>query len=177
MRLDYEALIRQYERYAKSLLAFFQRRIGDPELALDLMAETFALALERRAQFRGSTDAQLSGWLWSIAQSVLREHQRRGKIARRGALQLGRERRALADVEMERIEDLAASETLRSSVARHLALLPREQREAVRLRIVDDLPYNEIARSLGVTPSAVRTRVARAMRQLRFALGVDEDGG
>src|SRR5580700_6327606 len=103
MTLGTEDFSRLYRRHAQSLLLFFQRRVHDPELATDLMADTFTIALDRRSQYRGSSDEELSGWLWSIAQSTLREHERHGEAARRGAKRLGRERRALADRELERI--------------------------------------------------------------------------
>lgn len=167
MSLAPEDLTRLYERYARALLVFFQRRVDDPEIAVDLMADTFTIALERGPQFRGSTDDQLSGWLWSIAQSVLREHERRDETARRGARRLGRERRTLTDREIERIEELASSEQLRDAVNRSLDRLPPEQREAVRLRVVEGLSYAQIAQRLGLTPSGTRTRVTRAMRNLR----------
>lgn len=167
-------LTRLYERHARSLLVFFQRRVDDPELAVDLMSDTFTLALERAPQFRGETDEQLSGWLWSIAQSVLRENERRDESARRGARRLGRERRALTDREIERIEELAATEPLRRAVARSLDRLPAEQREAVRLRVVEGLSYSQVATHLGLTPSGTRTRVTRAMRHLRGMLEAEE---
>ena len=173
MTLDGEGLTRLYERYARSLLAFFQRRVHDPELAVDLMADTFTTALERREQYRGMDDEQLSGWLWSIAQSILRDHERRGETARRGARRLGRERRELTDQEIERIEELASSENLRAAVGRSLDRLPEEQREAVRMRVIDGLPYSEIAARLGLTESGTRTRVTRAMRHLRGMLERD----
>ena len=170
MSLDGEDLTRLYERYARVLLVFFQRRVDDPELAVDLMSDTFTTALERGPQFRGETDEQLSGWLWAIAQSVLREHERRDASARRGARRLGRERRALTDREIERIEELASSQQLRKAVNRSLDRLPHEQREAVRLRVVEGLSYNEVAARLDLTPSGTRTRVTRAMRSLRGML-------
>ena len=170
MTLESEDLTRLYERYARALLGFFQRRVNDPELAVDLMSDTFMLALDRREQFRGMTDKQLSGWLWTIARSVLREHERRDEAAERGARRLGRERRALSDREIERIEELASSRRLREAVARSLDRLPEEQREAVRMRVVEGLSYAEIARTLGLTASGTRTRVTRAMRDLRGML-------
>jgi RNA polymerase sigma-70 factor, ECF subfamily len=170
MNLDREELTRLYRRHARSLLVFFQRRLDDPELAIDLMSDTFTIALERRRQFRGSTEEQLSGWLWSIGQSVLREHERRDETIRRGASRLGRERRALTDREIERIEELASSEQLRLAVARSLDRLPADQREAVRLRVLEGLPYSEVATRLGLTPSGTRTRVTRAMSHLRGML-------
>jgi RNA polymerase sigma-70 factor, ECF subfamily len=170
MSLEPEDLTGLYERAARPLLVFFQRRVDDPEVAVDLMSDCFTIALERRHQFRGSDDDALSGWLWSIAQSVLREYERRDESARRSARRLGRERRTLTDKEIERIEDLAASRSLRDAVARSLDRLPKDQREAVRLRIVEGLPYSEVAARMGLTPSGTRTRVTRAMRTLRGML-------
>jgi RNA polymerase sigma-70 factor (ECF subfamily) len=178
--LEPDDLKRLYERYARALLAFFQRRVNDPELAVDLMSDTFVLALERREQYRGVDDDQLSGWLWSIAQSVLRNHERRGEIAQRNSRRLGSERRSLTDREIERIEELASSRNLRAAVVRSLDKLPEDQREAVRLRVVEGLSYAEISRRLGLSSSGTRTRVTRAMRDLRGMLDRDyerEEGG
>lgn len=175
MTLEAQDFSRLYRRYAQSLLVFFQRRVEDPELATDLMADTFTMALDRREQFRGSSEQELSGWLWSIAQSRLREHERRGEVARRGALRLGRERRALGDEEIERIEELAELAQLREAAARRLGDLPAEQREAVRLRVLEDLPYEQVAARLGLTVEATRARVSRALRQL--AIDLKDDPG
>lgn len=181
MTLDPEDLKRLYERYGRNLLAFFQRRVQDPEIAVDLMSDTFTLALERRRQYRGSTDAELSGWLWTIAQSVLRAYERRDETARRHQSSLGRERRALTDREIERIEELASSAPLRAAVARSLDRLPEDQRIAVRMRVIEGVSYAEIARQLGLTASGTRAKVARAMQDLRGMLerqyAAEEEGG
>jgi RNA polymerase sigma-70 factor (ECF subfamily) len=173
MAVGPEDFARLYRRHAQSLLVFFQRRVHDPELATDLMADTFTTALDRRAQFRGQSPQELSGWLWSIAQSTLREHERRGEAARRGAKRLGRDRRALSDREIERIEELAGLAELREAAARRLAELPAEQREAVRLRVLDGLPYEQVAARLQVSVQVARTRVSRALRQLEIELRED----
>ncbi len=70
-----------YDRYVTALLAFFQRRTGDPEAAADLTAETFAAAMvsRRRYQPRGATAA---GWLFAIAHHKLTDFRRRGRPRR-----------------------------------------------------------------------------------------------
>ncbi len=168
-----DALTRLYDRYARTLVVFFHRRVDDPELAIDLMSETFTIATERFSQFRGETDRELSGWLWSIARTVLTEHDRHREVVSRRSRGIGGERRALVDEEIERIEELAANAELREEVARRLDTLPEEQVEAVRLRIVDGLPYEEIAARLEITSSGARSRVERALRDLRFLLQLD----
>lgn len=171
-----DAITRLYDGYARTLVVFFNRRVGDAEVAIDLMSETFTIATERFDQFRGESDQELSGWLWSIARTVLYEHQRHQEVVARRSKGIGGERRALTDAEIERIEDLAASAQLREAVAELLEVLPDEQREAVRLRVVEGLPYEEVAARLRITDSGARSRVERALRQMRTLLGPDLDG-
>lgn len=164
--LTEDDFLKLYRRMAGVLLVFFQRRVHDAELATDLTADTFTLALERRAQYRGTTDDELSGWLWAIARSLLRDHERREETGRRTAGRLSRERRALTDREIERIEELAGIRELREAVAAGMADLPPDHRDAVALRVLEDMSYTEIARRLDITPSGARTRVSRGLRIL-----------
>ncbi len=61
---------RFYDRHVRTVLGYFQRRTGNPELAADLTAETFAAALVARRRFKpGPVPA--SSWLFGIAQHKL----------------------------------------------------------------------------------------------------------
>jgi RNA polymerase sigma-70 factor, ECF subfamily len=51
-----------------------------------------------------------------------------------------------------------------------LAELPDDQREAVRLRVLEDVPYQEIARRMKITAQVARARVSRGLRALNLAL-------
>jgi RNA polymerase sigma-70 factor (ECF subfamily) len=53
-----------YEAHARRLLVFFARRTYDSQLAMDLVAETFARAYEHRDRHRGGSEAEAVGWLW-----------------------------------------------------------------------------------------------------------------
>jgi RNA polymerase sigma-70 factor (ECF subfamily) len=55
-----------------------------------------------------------------------------------------------------------------------LETLPEHEREALELRIVDELPYADVADRLGVRPAAARLRVSRALRRLS-TLPLEED--
>jgi len=48
-----------------------------------------------------------------------------------------------------------------------LDTLPAHQREAVRLRVLEDLEYSDVARALGTTPAAARVRVHRGLNALK----------
>jgi RNA polymerase sigma factor (sigma-70 family) len=167
MRLTGNDLTELYDRYAEAMLTFFVRRTYEPEVAVDLLAETFARAFEDREQFRGGDASAAGAWLFAIARHRLNDYFRRGKIERRMLARLGIDRRPLTDVEYDRIEELAASQDLRRVVADELAALPVDQREAVRLRVVEERPYDELARSLGISEQTARARVSRALRSLR----------
>jgi RNA polymerase sigma-70 factor, ECF subfamily len=164
---DYTAL---YRRHAQPLLLYFQRRVHEPELARDMLAETFESAIAGGPAFRGSTASELSGWLWSIARNVLAEQRRREQTEHDRRRRIPDGRAALSDREIERVEELAGIAELREAVAMRLDELPREQREAVRMRVLEDLSYGEIAAHMRTTANNARARVSRGLRTLGVAL-------
>lgn len=164
---------RLYRRNAQPLLVYFQRRVRNAELAADLLAETFELAIRGGPSFRGSSDNELSGWLWSIARNVLGEQDRRNRSERRRTERLGRAPIELTDREIERIEELADLDELRGAIAERLDELPEEQRNAVRLRVLEEVPYSEIARRMNTTTDTARARVSRGLRTLNATLRED----
>jgi RNA polymerase sigma factor (sigma-70 family) len=170
MPLTPDDFTRMYQRHAQGLLIYFQRRVHEPELAADLLAQTFELAVRGGEGFRGSDESEISGWLWSIAGNVLAEQNRREQSERARARRLGRTRITLSDREIERIEELAGLAELREAVTQRLAELPEDQREAVRLRVLGDVPYEEIAKRMNTTADVARARVSRGLRALNVAL-------
>lgn len=130
------------------------------------MGETFAVAFEKRSRFRGTTEEEAVGWLYAICKTVIHHHFRRSDAERRALARLGVEVPAIDDEERHRIEELAGLAALHHSVIGAVDRLPVEQREAVRLRIVEDLSYPAIAARLGVAETAVRARVSRGLRSL-----------
>jgi RNA polymerase sigma factor (sigma-70 family) len=174
MRLDANDLTRLYDRHASALLAFFARRTLEPEAAADLLAETFAAAFEDREQFRGNGDAAARAWLYGVARHRLLDFYRHGRVERGALGRLGIERRALSEAEYDRIEDLAASSELREAIGRALAGLAASERAVLRLRIVEEPPYAEVARTLGVSEQTARARTSRALRALRSSLAPAE---
>jgi RNA polymerase sigma-70 factor (ECF subfamily) len=167
MRLDSSDFARLYDRHARELLGFFMRRTWDAEASVDLLAETFAAAFEDRRQFRGEDLAGARAWLYGVARNRLREYLRRGRVERRATARLGVERRALSDAEYDRIEELASSEELRERLGVELAKLSDQQRDVLRLRVVEGHSYSEVASRLGVSEETARARGSRALRALR----------
>lgn len=160
---DFEEL---YLAMAKSTLVFFTRRTADPEIGRDLWAETWARAYESRTRFRGTTQAEREGWVMGIGRKVLASYYKRGAVHRRAMGRLGLERPLLGDADIERLERVAGLQLLRDELRNALADIPAQQREALRLRIVDGHDYSEVARRMGVSEDAARARVSRGLRAL-----------
>jgi DNA-directed RNA polymerase specialized sigma24 family protein len=70
-------------------MRFFLKRTFDLNLAVELTAETFAVAFERRAQFRGDSESEAVGWIFAIAHRQLALFHRSGKVHRRAIDRLG----------------------------------------------------------------------------------------
>src|ERR1700709_2156660 len=68
MSLSSEDIARQYDLQARRMAGFLVRRTHDPEIALDLVAETFASAIRDRDRLRGHADEAAVAWLYGIAQ-------------------------------------------------------------------------------------------------------------
>jgi RNA polymerase sigma-70 factor (ECF subfamily) len=76
---------------------------------------------------------------------------------------------ASLDEEDDRLERIVV-ESLGADIAQSLESLPADQRDAIRLRVLDELPYDDIARRLDCTSSVVRMRVMRGLRTLNADL-------
>src|SRR5215207_9453210 len=171
-RLDADLLAAAYERDARRLLVYLARRTYDAQLAVDLVGEAYARAFELRRRFDGDPrDADAVGaWVFGIARNVLNETLRRGAAERRAMRRAGVRAPVLESEELARIEELAALGELRGAVAVALAELDVQQRDAVRLRVVEELDYVEVAGRLGISEQAARARVSRGLRAIAGAL-------
>jgi Sigma-70 region 2 len=67
---DPRAFREPYDRWADPLLAFLYRRVLDAEVAADLLAESFAIAYEKRGRYR-DTGPPGAAWLYGIARNVV----------------------------------------------------------------------------------------------------------
>lgn len=167
---DPEAYAGFYDAYSDRVLAFFARRVFDPEVAVDLMSETFAKVLEYRMQFRGETAAEEQGWLFAIARTELWHYWRSGRVERAALERFAVSVPPLNDDEFERIEALAGLDSLDEPLFEAVCDLPADQRRAVELRILDDLSYEDLAAVLDVTQQVARARVSRGLRALARVL-------
>lgn len=154
-----------YAAEAEGLLVFLTRRTMQPDVALDLWAETLAQAFAARRKFRGDA-AQAPTWLYGIAYRQLAMFWRRGAVERRALRRMRLERPRPSEDQLQQLIEVARLDELKIQVMSALGALSDAQREAVQLRVIDELPYAEIAQRLGLREDAARARVSRALRTL-----------
>jgi RNA polymerase sigma-70 factor, ECF subfamily len=167
---DPDAFAALFDRHAVCVHRYAARRLGT-ELADDLMAETFAVAFQRRHRY-DVAHADARPWLLGIATNLMRTH-RRAEARRWRALA-----RSAAAVQCEPEADAAAARLTAQAAGRELmetlARLPARQRDVLLLYAWAELEYAEIARALEVPIGTVRSRLHRARGALRASLGAFE---
>jgi len=160
---DAEAFAVFYRRHVGEVLGFFSRRTGAYELAADLAGETFAGALLGCRRYRPGGAPALA-WLLGIAHNKLRESVRRGCVDQRARQRLGIPPLSLVDEDLIRVEELAGAGELALAL---LVQLPAAQQDAVRLRVLEERSYEELATELGCSEQVVRQHVSRGLKRLR----------
>ena len=165
-----EEFVELYERDSRSVLVFFVRRTFDAEVAMDLTAETFAQAWRGWARLRPGSVEETRAWLFTIARRQLGRYRRRGRVEQRALRALGIAGPALDAQDVAEIHAAADLSELREALRVELASLAVDKREALQLRIVEELPYAVVARRLGISETNARARVSRGLRALARAL-------
>jgi RNA polymerase sigma factor (sigma-70 family) len=151
------------------VLAFFMHWCRSPDVAADLMAETFAAAFESLPRY----DQELGeprAWLFGIARNVLLRSVKRGQVEDQTRRRLGIVALTIEDGALERVVELAS----RSGAAVDaLEGLSDVLREAVSGRVIDEREYRELAEALRCSESVVRQRVKRGLARIRERLEVE----
>ncbi len=148
-----------YRRYATEVYRFSLWLSGDPVEADDLVSETFLRAWTSYSDLRAST---VKAYLFTIARNVFRRRMKRSRRhpnIETDTEQVGNGPAATAEAKQELEDALNAMQQL-----------PEIDRAALLLRAQHGLPYDEIARCLGVSLSAAKVRTFRARIKLASIL-------
>ena len=151
-----------FDSYAPSVLRFARRRLDDGDAAWDVVTDTFTSAW--RHWDRRPATGELLPWLYAIAGNAVRDQQRSARRSRLIA-------RLTAAGTASHTADPADGIVLGQSVAGAFARLPAADKEVLRLVAWEGMTdARAIGLVLGLSPTAVRTRVHRARRRLRTLL-------
>jgi RNA polymerase sigma factor (sigma-70 family) len=160
-----------YDRYATWVRSWFQRQTGSDSAALDLTAETFAQAWHASRRFRDLADGSGAPWLFGIARNLLRQYHKHNRIETAARQRLGIPLAFAECEDYERVDERDEAVELAPRLRTAIRALPSEQQRALQLRVIHQLPYEEVAGRLGCSQNAARLRVSRAMRALTTQFG------
>jgi RNA polymerase sigma factor (sigma-70 family) len=163
-----------YRRHAAAVYRRLMRDVGDEQVAADLTAETFAQAWLHRARFRDEAGGAALPWLQGIATNLLRDYWKHRRLDQQALRRLGLPRSLSSDPALELIDERDAGAALRCRVRAGVGRLPVSQQEAIRLRVLEGLTFDEIGRRLGCSATLARVRAWRGLRALRAGLGGEE---
>ncbi|QFP77603.1 sigma-70 family RNA polymerase sigma factor [Deinococcus sp. AJ005] len=152
------------QEYEGRMYGYLYRLEGNPDDALDLTQEVFYRAWRSIRTFRPGE--RVLPWLYQVARNTQIESHRRKQL-QRFSLEQAREDIGF-EVTSEARSPVRAAESAdaQDRVQRALLKLPDDYREAVVLRFVEDMPYEDIARIQGVAVGTAKSRVFRAKEQL-----------
>lgn len=164
----FEMLVVKYQRRVERLIG---RMVRDTDLVPDIAQETFIRAYKALGQFRG--EAQFYTWLYRIAVNTAKKQLlelKRDPLVTMSALKSqeddetsGSELELNGQVaDAETPEALLASKEIAQAVNEAMAALPKELGQAIALREIEGLSYEEIAQALDCPIGTVRSRIFRA---------------
>jgi RNA polymerase sigma factor (sigma-70 family) len=155
-----------FDRHAPAIGRYIARRLG-PDVADDLVAETFLVAFRKRGHY-DLAHGDARPWLYGIATRLIGRHRRQEVRFFRAIARTGVD--PAADPAADQVIDRIAAQAARRELAAALARLPRDQRD-VLLLVASGLGYEETALALAVPTGTVSSRLVRARRKVRAALG------
>lgn len=165
---DEDAFAQLVGLHEKKVYGLALRMCGNPEDAADAAQEAFLAAWKGLPRFRG--EAGFSTWLYRLTSNAAIDHLRRVK-RQRGEVSLDGGGPGLDAVDDAPSPQAQAEETeLREAVAEGLSMLSEDHRQALLLRELRGLSYEEIASELRVDLGTVKSRISRARGSLRKIL-------
>ena len=167
-RGDQDAFACLVGAYEKRVFALTIRMCKQPEDAAEAAQEAFLAVWQGLPSFRG--EASFSTWLYRLASNACVDILRR-ESRRRETLSLDGEE-APADVPDRgpTPQEAAEQQELRREIEAGLAALPPEYRQALILREIHQLSYQEIGEALGLDIGTVKSRISRGRQRLRREL-------
>ena len=169
----FEMLVVKYQRRVERLIA---RMIRDPDLVQDVAQETFIRAYRALPQFRG--DSAFYTWLYRIAVNTAKKalaEQRRDPLVTEAAMSVSDDGDETSRVENELSDGetpdaVLASKEIAHAVNAAIDALSEDLRQAITLREIEGLSYEEIAELMNCPIGTVRSRIFRAREAIAARL-------
>jgi RNA polymerase sigma-70 factor (ECF subfamily) len=167
-------------RHQQALFNFAFRQVRVPQVAEDVVQETFVRVVQNAADFKH--EARFTTWVYTITRNLCIDQLRKRALRKHPSLdQAGGEEgdgptlgEQTADPRAS-VEREATGTELKERIARAVDKLPDDQREVFLMREVSNLPFKEIAEITNVPENTVKSRMRYALERLQEALAEYED--
>lgn len=146
-----------WNAHERELRGWFQRRLGNPADAEDMLQDLFLKAMRQGKGFCDIRNAR--AWLFEVARNALADR-----------LRVARATVPLPESLAAPLAESAPVDSLATCLPKALAALSAEDREALTLCDLEGLPQDKFAQHLGLTLPAAKSRVQRARKRLRAQL-------
>jgi RNA polymerase sigma-70 factor, ECF subfamily len=176
-RAAFAVLVR---RHQQPLFNFAFRQVRVPQLAEDVVQETFVRVVQNAADFKH--EARFTTWVYTITRNLCIDQLRKRALRKHPSLDQasgeegdGPTLGELTADPRASVEREATGSELKERIARAVDKLPDDQREVFLMREVANLPFKEIAEITSVPENTVKSRMRYALERLQEALAEYED--
>ena len=160
-----EAFEPVFDRHYGAIYEYLARRVG-PDTGAELASEVFTIAFARRHDFEADAD-NARPWLYGIATNLARRQARTWRRRKRAGQRAVGGNVVWLD---PAAEDRIHAESVRHVLIDAISKLRPNEREPLVLHALTDMSYREVATALQIPTGTVRSRLARARRQVRAFL-------
>ena len=176
-RAAFSVLVR---RHQGPLFNFAVRQVRVPQLAEDVVQETFVRVVQNAADFKH--EARFTTWVYTITRNLCIDQLRKRALRKHPSLDQATGEEGDGPTLGEQTADPRASvereatgSELKARIARAVDALPDGQREVFLMREVANLPFKEIAEITNVPENTVKSRMRYALERLQEALAEYEE--
>jgi RNA polymerase sigma-70 factor, ECF subfamily len=177
---DRAAFAQLVRRHQAPLYNFALRQVRVPQVAEDVVQESFVRVVQNAADFKH--EARFTTWVYTITRNLCIDHLRKRALRKHPSLDESSGEEGDGPTLGEKTADPHASvereatgTELKERIARAVDTLPDEQREVFLMREIANLPFKEIAEITGVPENTVKSRMRYALERLQEHLAEYED--
>lgn len=148
-----------YLGHARALRGYLTQRLGDPQLAADLVQDAYVRLVEQHCQ--GGGPCPSPAYLYRTARNLLVDHLRQQQ--RRNTQPLTPELIATLEAPDACVEIRAMAAQQRQALREAMAALPPRTREVLQLNRLEGLTHAEVARQMEISDSCVQKHLAKGL--------------
>ena len=158
------------DRYKNRLLNFVYRFVKDYDVAEDIVQETFLRVFRKRRDYKAI--ANFSTWIFTIAGNLAKSELRRRKRWRFLSINATDDEEKTFDIQDPGMipDRIAAVRIMNENIEKSIATLQNKYKEALILRDIEGMSYQQIAEVIGVPVGTVKSRVNRARLKMQKKL-------